>query len=128
MTPQSKCVYDSISTDRIPKQWQKISYPSVKCFASYLNDFCDRLKWIQHWWSTGQTPDRYWLSALFRPCSFLTAIKLDFARKYDVPLEGVTIDFAVVNEDRYFDLLACLWSHFYSRYFIGFVIILLKFS
>lgn len=100
MTPQLESIFESLLVNKIPEQWQKISYPSEKCFTSYLNDFCDRLKWFQNWWTAGEMPNTYWLSAFFCPRSFLKSIKLDFARKYDVPLEEITIDFTVVNDKR----------------------------
>lgn len=100
MTPQLESIFESLQVNKIPEQWQRISYASEKCFASYFNDFCDRLKWIQNWWMIGEMPQKYWLSAFFCPRSFLKSIKLNFAREHNVPLEEITIDFTVVNDER----------------------------
>ncbi|XP_031627371.1 dynein heavy chain 12, axonemal [Contarinia nasturtii] len=103
LTPELECILESLMIDEIPHEWRKISYASEKGVASYLIDFCKRLTWIQNWWLSGDMLKSYWLSAFFRPSSFLTAIKLDFARKYSVPLEEITIDYTVVNNDRSLD-------------------------
>lgn len=103
LTPQLESSFDSLRNNQIPKHWHKISYPSDKTVSSYLSDFCDRLKWLQNWWSAGESPTTYWISAFFHPRSFLACIKLDFARKYKIKLEEITVDFSVVNENRYWN-------------------------
>lgn len=90
-------VLESLLINKIPDRWLKISYPSEKSFLIYLNDFCERLKWLQTWWLHDKMPKQFWISAFFHPRRFLTSIKLDFARQHKLPLEEVTMDFEVVN-------------------------------
>lgn len=93
-------IYESLLANKIPKKWQKVSYPSEKTFLSYFNDFCERVKWIQNLCQTNELPKKYWLSSFFFPRRFLASIKLDFARKHEVELEEIKLDFDVVNEER----------------------------
>lgn len=98
LTPQLEHALERISSNRIPDHWQRISYASDKSFAIYFNDFCKRLQWLQQWWLSAEMPTAYWLSAFFHPRQFLEAIKLNFARKYEVALEEITIDTEIADD------------------------------
>lgn len=100
LTPLLEHALESILANRVPEQWQKISYASDKSFASYFNEFCARLTWIQRWWLSMEMPiSTYWISAFFQPRQFIEAIKLDYARKYEVAIEEVTIDATIAVND-----------------------------
>lgn len=101
LTPQLEHALDCILKNRIPEQWQKISYASDKSFALYFNNFCARLKWIHNWWWSMEMPTTYWLSAFFHPRQFIEAIKLNYARKYEVAIEEIEIDATVVDGTGY---------------------------
>lgn len=97
LTPQLEHALECILVNRIPEQWQKISYASDKSFALYFDDFCARLKWIQQWWLSMEMPTTYWLSAFFNPRQFIEAIKLNYARNYEVAIEDIKMDTTAVD-------------------------------
>lgn len=111
--------FDSISDNKIPIQWLELSYPSEKCFASYLKDFCNRLKWLQNWWLTEEIPKTFWLSAFFHPRKFLGVVKLNFARKYEIPLEEITLDSKVRDNEEWGMIYFDFEINFYNVFSFG---------
>lgn len=47
MTDVTENVLSSIIFGKIPESWLKKSYPSLKSFSSYVDDFLQRLNFIQ---------------------------------------------------------------------------------
>lgn len=98
MTPSLESICKAITDNEIPEEWIKCSYPSVKYFSSYVNDFIERFRWFERWWLNNEAPKTYWLSAFFRPRGFLAAIKLNYARMHDETLDKLTFDFHVPRD------------------------------
>jgi dynein heavy chain len=66
---------NSLYLDRIPPTWQKRAWPSMRGLSSWLNDFSLRLTQLEEWQNNpADIPKVTWLSGLFNPQSFLTAI------------------------------------------------------
>lgn len=65
----------SLYLDRIPAKWAKLSWPSMRGTSSWLNDFNLRLAQLEEWQNNpAEIPKVTWLSGLYNPQSFLTAI------------------------------------------------------
>jgi len=65
----------SLYMDRIPATWQKRAWPSMRALSPWLLDFTLRLNQLDEWQNNpAEIPKVTWLSGLYNPQSFLTAI------------------------------------------------------
>lgn len=74
--------------DRIPPAWQKRAWPSLRGLATWLNDFALRLIQLEEWSNNpADIPKVTWVSGLYNPQSFLTAICQVTAQKQNLELD-----------------------------------------
>lgn len=91
----------NIYDNKVPAQIEKVSYPSLKPFSSWINDLLDKLNFMQKWIDEG-IPSTFWISGFFLTNSFLTGILQNYARKNKLPIDELTWDFEVMNQiDKY---------------------------
>ena len=55
---------------------------------------------FQDWYDHGP-PAQYEVSSLFFTQGFLTAVQQDYARKHNVPINNVGLDFEVMDDKEY---------------------------
>jgi len=103
MSPELELLSQSLFDNKIPEQWMKRSYPSLKPLASYVVDLANRLKFIQDW-IDNNAPSVFWLSGFYFTQSFLTGLKQDFARKYKIAIDKIEFSFQVISDESKFDL------------------------
>uniref|UniRef100_A0A7S3FE28 Dynein heavy chain C-terminal domain-containing protein n=1 Tax=Haptolina ericina TaxID=156174 RepID=A0A7S3FE28_9EUKA len=78
---------NALFDDRVPDSWAARAWPSLRPLASWLVNVLDRYKQLEGWTGDLNTPKVTWLSGLFNPQAFLTAIMQVTARKNELPLD-----------------------------------------
>ncbi|KAL2088080.1 hypothetical protein ACEWY4_016908 [Coilia grayii] len=80
--------------DHVPDTWTKLAYPSTYSLALWYNDLLLRCRELDSWTQDLALPNVVWLSGLFNPQSFLTAVMQSLARKNEWPLDkmNLTVD------------------------------------
>ncbi|CAM9221477.1 unnamed protein product, partial [Sphacelaria rigidula] len=73
--------------------WERHAWPSRKSLSSWLVDLAERVGLLRRWTATlSCLPNPLWLSGLFNPKAFLTALKQVFSRKLGLPLDKITVE------------------------------------
>ncbi|KAM9845080.1 LOW QUALITY PROTEIN: dynein axonemal heavy chain 11-like [Aulostomus maculatus] len=84
--------------DNVPDTWTKLAYPSTYSLATWYNDVLQRCKELDSWTQDLSLPSVVWLSGLFNPQSFLTAVMQSLARKNEWPLDKVNLTVDVTKK------------------------------
>ena len=87
MTDAMEATALSLTLNRVPENWAK--YPSKKGLGLWYADLKRRTDQLHEWTTDLETPKSLWISGLFNPMSFLTAIMQVTARATGQPLDNV---------------------------------------
>lgn len=80
-----------MATDGVPASWRKLAYPSLRPLGSWLQNLLQRVQQLIEWTADLSVPKVVWLSGLFNPQSFLTAVMQTTARRNDWPLDKTVV-------------------------------------
>jgi dynein heavy chain len=92
-------MYTSFINNQVPGQWTSAAYPSLKTLGSWVKDLQLRCDFIDSWILNGSQTS-YWLPGIFFPQGFLTGTLQVHARKYDLPIDELSFEFAVLKKYR----------------------------
>lgn len=72
--------------------WERLAWPSLKALAPWFVDLNARVDGLREWTSEFQTPVSVWISNLFNPTAFLTAVMQVTARQQAKALDSMAIE------------------------------------
>eukprot|EP00232_Nephroselmis_pyriformis_P019075 CAMPEP_0182900652 /NCGR_PEP_ID=MMETSP0034_2-20130328/28990_1 /TAXON_ID=156128 /ORGANISM="Nephroselmis pyriformis, Strain CCMP717" /LENGTH=4527 /DNA_ID=CAMNT_0025034901 /DNA_START=131 /DNA_END=13711 /DNA_ORIENTATION=+ len=81
----------ALASDGVPGSWGKLAYPSLRPLGSWLSNLLARVVQLAEWTADLSLPKVTWLSGLFNPQSFLTAVMQTTARRNDWPLDKTVV-------------------------------------
>ncbi|OEH75839.1 hypothetical protein cyc_03720 [Cyclospora cayetanensis] len=87
----------SLYMGRVPEAWKPYAYASRKQLGSWLLDLVDRVKQLEAWSTEFTLPCPLWISGLFNPMSFLTAVMQVRARAESLALDRMCLRWTVTN-------------------------------
>ncbi|DBA03742.1 TPA: hypothetical protein N0F65_004159 [Lagenidium giganteum] len=94
MSPELEAMANCIFNQKVPPQWEKKSYPSLKALSSWVDDLLERVKFLSTWVRDG-IPVVFWLSGFFFPQGFLTGILQNHARQFNMPIDSLSFSFVM---------------------------------
>jgi dynein heavy chain, axonemal len=77
----------SLFDEKVPASWASRAWPSLRPLGSWLINLLDRQRQLADWTADLATPKVTWISGLFNPQAFLTAVMQVTARKNEWPLD-----------------------------------------
>lgn len=98
ISEQMERILNALYIDRVPPTWEKVAYPSLKPLAPWFADLLRRVQFLAEWSTDLGLPKSVWLSGLFNPMSFLTAVMQTTARKQDLPLDKMVLTTEVTKK------------------------------
>lgn len=87
----------ALSLNRVHESWEKYAYFSKKALTDWYADLIQRISQLTTWSTEMVTPKSLWISGLFNPMSFLTAIMQVTAREKQLPLDDMCLKTDVLN-------------------------------
>ena len=73
MSDDLDSMFYDLLVNKVPKNWAKVAFPSLKPLTSWMRDLKERVDFIRSWLMDGNT-NSYWLSSFFFPQGFLTGV------------------------------------------------------
>ena len=89
----------SLYDDRVPESWAAAAWPSLRPLGSWLTDLLARHAQLAEWANDNATPKVTWISGLFNPQAFLTAVMQVTARKSELPLDKLAVVAEVTKKE-----------------------------
>jgi len=98
MSGDLELMYDKMLSNRVPDNWAKVAYPSLKPLAGWVKDFRARMEFMRGWLTKGE-PAVFWLPGFFFPQGFMTGALQVYARKYQFAIDTLQFGFNVLEAE-----------------------------
>ncbi|KAM8981229.1 dynein axonemal heavy chain 11 isoform 1-T1 [Sarcophilus harrisii] len=98
LSPDMEAQQMALSSGTVPASWVRLAYPSTYGLAQWFSDLLARCRELDGWAQDLALPAVVWLSGLFNPQSFLTAVMQSTARKNAWPLDKMCLTVDVTKK------------------------------
>ena len=95
MSQELDDMYSAFLKQKVPPNWEEVSYLSLKPLGSWVADLIERVTFMRNWLQQGH-PKCYWLSGFFFPHGFMTGALQTFAREHGEPIDLVSFSFSIL--------------------------------
>jgi dynein heavy chain, axonemal len=97
VTDAMEALSTSLNLNKVPESWAPVAYFSNKTLIEWFADLLLRIEQLTTWSEELITPPVVWISGLFNPMSYLTAIMQTTARAGGLPLDDMVLQTDVLN-------------------------------
>jgi dynein heavy chain len=97
MTDAMEAIAAALRINKVPAEWEGCAYFSKKTLIEWFADLLLRVTQLAEWTEEVITPSVLWISGLFNPMSFLTAIMQVTSRAHQLPLDDICLRTDIKN-------------------------------
>jgi dynein heavy chain, axonemal len=97
ITDAMEALSNALAINKVPASWMDKAYASNKVLSDWFADLLLRFAQTCTWIEKLEVPNSLWISGLFNPMSFLTAIMQVTAREKNLPLDSMCLQTDVTN-------------------------------
>ena len=97
ITDAMEVLGNSLEINVLPPKWVAATNPTKKTLQEWFTELLQRVTQLQEWTDNVETPSVLWISGLFNPMSYLTAIMQVTARAENLPLDDICLKTDVKN-------------------------------
>lgn len=97
ITDAMEMLAKQLNLNLVPGSWEKYAYFSKKNLIDWFADMLLRVQQLVEWQEALETPSVVWISGLFNPMSYLTAIMQVTARANQLPLDDMCLVTDILN-------------------------------
>lgn len=98
MSDQMETLLKCLGLNRVAPSWEAKAYPSKKSLSLWFVDLLQRVDQLKAWSDSLITPVSVWITGLFNPMAYVTAILQTTARANGLPLDQMDIYTDVTEE------------------------------
>lgn len=97
ITESMEVLQKCLEINVLPPKWAAVTNPTKKLLNEWFTELLQRVTQLVEWTENIETPPVLWISGLFNPMSYLTAIMQVTARAENLPLDGICLRTEVKN-------------------------------
>lgn len=97
LSPDMEVALGQVLDGKVPALWLANCYPCLKPLGGFIRDLKERLDFFQKWLDT-TIPDFFWINRFFFTHGFLTGARQNYARKYQIAIDTMAMDFVVIHD------------------------------
>lgn len=86
-----------LEINKLPPRWAAVSNATKKLLIEWFPELLQRVQQLVEWTDNIETPAVLWISGLFNPMSYLTAIMQVTARAENLPLDDICLRTEIKN-------------------------------
>jgi dynein heavy chain len=98
MSSDLELMFNHFLIKRVPPNWEKYGYLSLKPLSSWFKDLVHRIEFFNAWLEKGTLPS-YWVSSFYFPQGFMTAVLQTYARKEVIPIDELVFQTRVLDKE-----------------------------
>ncbi|AYU77362.1 dynein heavy chain, putative [Leishmania donovani] len=92
VTSRLELMMQRLAFNQVPEVWAQVGYLTLKPLGSFMEDLLRRVHFMRRWGEAGPPPS-FWLSGVFFPQGFVTALLQARSRALQVPIDSLQLRF-----------------------------------